>query len=403
MADQSSRKALTFIFITLLIDVIGLGIIIPVLPALIREVHGGTIADASRYGGFLTFAYASMQFLCSPIIGGLSDRFGRRPVLLLSLLGFSLDYLLMGFAPTLTWLFVGRIIAGITGASFTTAGAYIADVSTAEKRAQNFGLLGAAFGLGFIIGPVIGGLLGHFGPRIPFFFAAALALANALYGFFILPESLSTANRRPFEWSRANPIGSLRHLQRHPMVMGMLVPFVLMYIAGHANQSTWTYYTIEKFGWNETWVGYSLGFVGITVAIVQGGLIRKILPVLGQTRAVFVGLAFYGVTFILFAFATKGWMMFAFMIPSALGGIAGPALQGIMSGRVPPNEQGELQGALTSVISLTSIAGPLLMTWLFFTFTRADAVAYFPGAPFLAAGILSLASLGFAWRTLRKS
>lgn len=402
MVEQGSRKALTFIFITLLIDVIGLGIIIPVLPALIREVHGGTIADASRYGGFLTFAYASMQFLCSPIIGGLSDRFGRRPVLLLSLLGFSLDYLLMGFAPTLSWLFVGRIIAGITGASFTTAGAYIADVSTPEKRAQNFGLLGAAFGLGFIIGPVIGGLLGHFGPRIPFFFAAALALANALYGFFILPESLSTTNRRPFDWSRANPIGSLRHLRRYPIVIGMLIPFILIYIAGHANQSTWTYYTMEKFGWNETWVGYSLGFVGLTVAIVQGGLIRKILPALGQTRAVYVGLAFYGVTFILFAFATKGWMMFAFMIPSSLGGIAGPALQGIMSGRVPPNEQGELQGALTSVISLTSIVGPLFMTWLFFAFTRADASTYFPGAPFLAAGILSLTSLGFAWRTLRK-
>lgn len=402
MQGQGSVRALTFIFITLLIDVIGLGIILPVLPKLIQEIHGGTISDASRYGGLLTFAYAIMQFLFSPVIGALSDRFGRRPVLLASLLGFGLDYLLMGFAPSIAWLFIGRLVAGLTGASFTTAGAYIADISPPEKRAQNFGMLGAAFGIGFIIGPVIGGLLGQFGARIPFFAAAALALINALYGYFVLPESLNPENRRSFDWSRANPVGSLRQLRKYPVILQLVVAFVLIYIAGHANQSTWTFYTMEKFGWGEKWVGYSLGFVGLMIAIVQGGLIRVINPRLGNKRSVYVGLAFYAIGFVLFAFASKGWMMFAFMVPSALGGLAGPALQSIMSGQVSSNEQGELQGALTSLISLTSIVGPLLMTNLFAYFSEKDTWYYFPGASFLAAAILTLFSLFFAVRTLRK-
>jgi DHA1 family tetracycline resistance protein-like MFS transporter len=402
MQSSTSSKALAFIFITLLIDVIGLGIILPVLPKLIQEIHGGSISDASRYGGLLTFAYAIMQFLFSPIIGALSDRYGRRPVLLASLLGFGLDYLLMGFAPTIGWLLVGRLIAGLTGASFTTAGAYIADVSTPEKRAQNFGMLGAAFGLGFIIGPVIGGLLGQFGPRVPFFAAAALAIINAIYGFFILPESLNPENRRSFDWRRANPIGSLRQLGKYPVILQLVIAFVFIYIAGHANQSTWTFYTMEKFGWDEKWVGYSLGFVGLMIALVQGGLIRVINPRLGNKRSVYVGLTFYAIGFVLFAFASQGWMMFVFMIPSAFGGLAGPALQSIMSGQVPANEQGELQGALTSLISLTSIVGPLLMTNLFAFFSAPGGTIYFPGAPFLAAAVLSILSLLFAFRTLRK-
>ena len=402
MQSSTSSKALAFIFITLLIDVIGLGIILPVLPNLIQEIHGGSISDASRYGGLLTFAYAIMQFLFSPIIGALSDRYGRRPVLLASLLGFGLDYLLMGFAPTIGWLLVGRLIAGLTGASFTTAGAYIADVSTPEKRAQNFGMLGAAFGLGFIIGPVIGGLLGQFGPRVPFFAAAALAIINAIYGFFILPESLNPENRRSFDWRRANPIGSLRQLGKYPVILQLVIAFVFIYIAGHANQSTWTFYTMEKFGWDEKWVGYSLGFVGLMIALVQGGLIRVINPRLGNKRSVYVGLTFYAIGFVLFAFASQGWMMFVFMIPSAFGGLAGPALQSIMSGQVPANEQGELQGALTSLISLTSIVGPLLMTNLFAFFSAPGGTIYFPGAPFLAAAVLSILSLLFAFRTLRK-
>jgi DHA1 family tetracycline resistance protein-like MFS transporter len=308
----------------------------------------------------------------------------------------------MGFAPTIGWLFLGRLIAGITGASYTTAGAYIADVSTPEKRAQNFGLIGVAFGVGFIIGPVLGGLLGHYSPRLPFFVAAGLALLNAIYGYFVLPESLTPEHRRPFDWKRANPIGSLRHLGRYPVVLSLVISFVLLYLSGHATQSTWTFYTIEKFGWNEQWVGYSLGFVGLMVAIVQGGLIRIVIPKLGQKRSVFVGLTFYTIGFFLFAIATKGWMMFLFVVPFAMGGFAGPALQSIITSAVPANEQGELQGALTSLISLTSIFGPLMMTNLFSVFSAPDAPVYFPGAPFMMGALLSLLSIYFSMRTLTK-
>lgn len=397
---SAGKHALTFIFITLLIDVIGLGIIIPVIPGLIEHLTGAGLSIASKYSGWLTFAYAAMQFLCSPVLGGLSDRFGRRPVLLASLIGFSIDYTFMGFAPTIGWLFVGRLISGITGASFTTAGAYIADVSPPEKRAQNFGMIGAAFGLGFIIGPVIGGLLGQYGPRVPFFAAAGLAMINALYGYFILPESLPAGNRRKFEWKRANPAGSLLRLKKYPLIVSLVASLICIYVAGHATQSTWTFYTMEKFSWNEKMVGYSLGFVGLMIALVQGGLIRVLIPKLGQKRSVYIGLLLYAVGFICFAFATQGWMMFAFMIPFALGGLAGPALQGIISSQVPSNEQGELQGALTSLMSATSIIGPLLMTYLFNFFTSPYAPVHFPGAPFLMGALLTIASLLFAMRSL---
>ncbi len=351
------KAALGFIFVTLLIDVIGFGIIIPVIPKLISQLIGGTLSDASRYGGWLMFAFSVMQFLFSPVLGNLSDQYGRRPVLLISLFGFALDYLFVAFAPTLAWLFVGRLVAGITGASFTAATAYIADISPPEKRAQNFGMIGAAFGLGFIIGPVIGGILGQYGPRVPFLAAAGLTLLNWLYGYFILPESLSPENRRPFSWKRANPVGSLVQLKRYPVIIGLVSCFIFIYIGAHATQSTWAYYTMEKFKWNEAWVGYSLGMVGLMVAVVQGGLLRYINPWLGAKKSVYFGLALYSVGFMLFAFATKGWMMFAFLVPYCLGGIAGPALQGIISGQVPANEQGELQGGLTSLISVTSIIG----------------------------------------------
>lgn len=399
---RSGKNSLTFIFITILIDVIGLGIIIPVLPKLIEQMTGDNLSVASKYAGWLTFAYASMQFLFSPIIGGLSDRYGRRPVLLFSLFGFSIDYLLMGFAPTIIWLFVGRLISGLTGASFTTATAYIADVSPPEKRAQNFGLIGGAFGLGFIIGPVIGGLLGHYGARIPFFAAAGLAMMNAIYGYFILPESLDKEHRRKFDWKRANPVGSLKQLNKYPLILSLVVSLVFIYIASHATQSTWTFYTMEKFGWNEKMVGYSLGFIGLMIALVQGGLIRLIIPKIGQKKSIYIGLSLYVIGFVCFAFATKGWMMFAFVIPFSLGGICGPALQGVMSEQVPANEQGELQGALTSLISVTSIVGPLLMTYLFSYFTGPQAPFQFPGAPFLMGAILTLFSVLFAVRTLEK-
>jgi MFS transporter, DHA1 family, tetracycline resistance protein len=393
--------ALGFIFITLLIDCIGLGIIIPVVPRLIQELTGEGLSVASEYGGWLTFSYAIMQFVCAPILGGLSDRYGRRPVLLLSLLGLGMDYLLISFAPTIAWLFIGRIIAGVFGASFTTASAYIADISTPEKRAQNFGMIGAAFGLGFIIGPVIGGIFSQYGSRIPFMIAAGFSLLNFIYGYFILPESLDKDHRRNFEWKRANPVGSIMHARKYPEITGLIFSIVLIYIAAHATQSTWTYYTMEKFSWNETWVGYSLGFVGLMVAIVQGGLIRIIIPKLGQTKSVYVGLGLYVIGFVLFAFATKGWMMFAFIVPYALGGIAGPAIQGIVSTNVPANEQGELQGLLASLMSITSIIGPVLMTTLFAYFTSNDAPMYFPGAPFLMGGFLTLFSIFFAIRSLK--
>jgi DHA1 family tetracycline resistance protein-like MFS transporter len=399
---QKRNAALIFIFITLLIDVIGIGIIIPVVPKLIQQMTGGTVSDASRYGGWLLFAYSAMQFVFSPVLGGLSDQYGRRPVLLASLFGFGLDYIVVAFAPSIGWLFVARLIAGITGASFTTAGAYIADVSAPQDRAKNFGIIGAAFGLGFIIGPSIGGLLGQYGPRVPFMAAAGFTLLNWLYGYFILPESLKPENRRPFDWRRANPIGSLANLRRYPVILSLVATFVCIYIAAHATQSTWTYYTIEKFKWNEKWVGYSLSFVGLMAALVQGGLTRVLIPKIGAKRAVFVGLACYTVGFMCFALATQAWMMFAFTAIYSLGGLAGPSLQGIISSQVPANEQGELQGGLNGLLSVTSIVGPVLMTGLFSYFTGPKTPYYFPGAPFAMGTLLMLLSLVLVVGPLRR-
>jgi len=398
---RNKKAAIGFIFITLLIDVIGLGIIIPVVPKLLQQLLGSTdISKASQYGGWLTFAYASMQFLFSPILGNLSDKYGRRPVLLFSLFGFGIDYLFLSFAPSIVWLFVGRIIAGITGASFTTASAYIADISTPENRAQNFGMIGAAFGLGFIIGPLLGGLLGEYGARIPFLVSAGLALANWLYGYFVLPESLDTAHRRPFEWRRANPLGSIKQLKKYPAVGGLIVSLLLIYLAGHAVQSNWSFFNIEKFHWTPKMIGISLGAVGLLVAIVQGGLIRIINPKIGNEKSVYFGLGLYALGLLLFSFASESWMMFVFLIPYCLGGIAGPALQSIISGHVPSNEQGELQGALTSLISVTSIVGPLLMTNSFAYFTGPHQPFYFPGIAFFIGAIFMVTSAVLAYRAL---
>ena len=396
------NPALIFIFITLLIDIIGLGIIIPVMPALLQELSGATVSEASQYGGWMLFAYAAMQFVCAPIIGGLSDRYGRRPVLLASLFGFGVDYIFLAFAPTIGWLFVGRIIAGMMGASFTTAGAYIADVSTPETRAQNFGIMGAAFGLGFIIGPMLGGFLGTLGPRVPFMVSAGLSLANWLYGFFILPESLKLENRRKFEWSRANPIGSLLNLKKYPVILGLVTSLVLVYISAHAVQSNWAFYTIEKFSWDSKTIGLSLAVVGLVFAVVNGGLIRLIIPRLGNERTVYVGLGFNAAGFVLYALATQSWMMFAVTVVYCLGGIAGPALQGIISTQVPANAQGELQGALTSLMSLTSIIGPPLMTNTFYFFTNKNAAMYLPGAPMLLGAVLTITATLLARASLKK-
>jgi DHA1 family tetracycline resistance protein-like MFS transporter len=397
------KAALGFIFITLLIDITGFGLIIPVAPKLIQQLLGESdISKVSQFGGWLTFAYAFMQFLCAPLLGNLSDRYGRRPVLLFSLFGFGVDYLFVSFAPSIGWLFVGRVIAGITGASFTTASAYIADISTPENRAQNFGMIGAAFGLGFIIGPLLGGLLGELGTRVPFMVAAGLALTNWLYGYFVLPESLSKENRRPFEWKRASPIGTLVQLKKYPAVSGLIASLSLVYLAAHAVQSNWSYFNIEKFHWTPKMIGISLGAVGLLVGGVQGGLVRIINPKIGNERSVYLGLALYSLGLLLFAFASQSWMMFLFLIPYCLGGIAGPALQSIISGHVPPNEQGELQGILTSMMSLTSIAGPLMMTNLFAFAVSSKSPVYFPGAAFLLGAILMLASAIWAYIVLKK-
>lgn len=393
MEKSKKKAAMSFIFITLLIDITGWGIIIPVVPALIKELIHADISEAAKYGGWLGFAYAFTQFVCSPIVGNLSDKFGRRPIILISLFGFAIDYILLALSPTIIWLFIGRIIAGITGASITTASAYIADISTDEDRAKNFGLIGAAFGIGFIIGPVIGGVLGQYGARVPFYAAAVLCLLNFLYGYFILPESLDKDKRREFSWKRANPVGSFKFLGKHPEISGLILALILIYIAGHAVQSNWSFFTIYEFGWEEKMIGYSLGAVGLMVGLVQGVLIRWTTPLLGEEKSIYYGLALYALGMLLFAFATEGWMMFVFLIPYCLGGICGPALQSVITKSVPANEQGELQGALTSLMSATSIIGPPLMAQLFFYFTHDEAPFKFSGAPFFLAFVLMAVSV----------
>ncbi len=407
------NAALGFIFITILIDVIGFGIIIPVLPALIRQLTGGDITVAAKYGSWLTFAYAIMMFISSPFVGSLSDRYGRRPILLLALAGLGIDYLVQAFSPTMTLLFVGRLIAGVTGASFTTASAYIADVSTPEKRAQNFGMVGVAFGLGFIIGPAIGGFcselgkhMGHTGSfdwttRLPFVVAAAFSFINVLYGFFVLPESLLPENRRKFDIRRANPIGTLKQLKRYKILVGLSASYFLLNLGAHALQSNWSYYTIYKFNWSPLMVGISLAVVGILVAIVQGGLIRITIPKLGEKNSVFTGLSFYVAGMLLFAFANQAWMMFVFLVPYCLGGLGGPAMGGIMANQVPDNEQGELQGALSSLTSITAFIGPLLMNNLFAYFTGPNAPFKFAGMPSIAGGLCGLLAILFAITPLK--
>jgi DHA1 family tetracycline resistance protein-like MFS transporter len=402
MSDKKNSKAIFFILVTVLIDVIGIGIIIPIMPSLYQELTGGTVSEASQYSAYLVFIYALMQFIFSPIIGGLSDQYGRRPVLLMSLFGFGLDFVFLALAPSIGWLFVGRIISGIAGASFTTANAYIADITEPEKRAQSFGMIGAAFGLGFIIGPSLGGILGEYGTRIPFWVSAGLALLNWLYVYFILPESLLPENRRKFDIKRANPIGSLLNLKKYPYVLALVLSLFLVNVSNFATQGTWSFYGIEKFSWSKMEVGLSLGFVGLMVAIVQGGLIRVIIPKLGQEKSLFLGLAINALGLAAFAFASSSWMMYAIMIPFAIGGLAGPAFQGIISNQVGKNEQGELQGGLTSLMSIAAIVGQPLMLGLFRAFTKENAPIYFPGAPFLMGGLLSLISLLLVFRTIKK-
>ena len=401
------KAAVGFIFITVLIDIIGFGIIIPVLPQLLQQLMHVTdrtdISAISKPAIFLTLIYGLMQFIFAPILGSLSDRYGRRPVLLFSLLGFGLDYIFLAFAPSIVWLFLGRMISGITGASITTASAYMADISNEKNRAQNFGMIGAAFGLGFIIGPMLGGLLGELGTRIPFLVAAGLALVNALYGYFVLPESLDMEHRRAFDLKRANPIGSLKNLNKYPAVFGLIIALLFIYVAAHSVQSNWSFANINKFGWTPKTIGISLAVVGVLISLVQGLLIRVVNPKLGNEKSVYIGIALYALGLTLFAFATQGWMMFLFLVPYCLGGISGPALQAIISLHVPKNEQGELQGSLTGLQSLTTIIGPPMMIGLtsYFSIKNDPNHIYFPGAAFLLGALFMLLSAIIAYWVLK--
>jgi len=386
-------NSVVFIFITVLVDAVGFGVILPVLPELIMKLTGEGLSQASIYGGWLWFAYAVMQFFCAPVLGNLSDRFGRRPVILFSLLTFGIDYLIMGFAPTLFWLFVGRSIAGMAGASFTPAYAYLADVSPPHRRAQNFGLIGAAFGAGFILGPAIGGLLGALGTRAPFFAAAGLALINFLFGLFVLPESLPRDSRRSFDLRRANPLGTLLQIRKYPSVIGLLQVLFLWQLAHQVFPSTWAYYTMLKFSWSEQAVGVSLAFVGTIMAFSTAGMTRLLVPRLGEQRAALSGLLSGSAAFFGYAFASRGWMMYAFLVAWLFAGLVQPSIQGLMSRQVPANAQGELQGGVASLYSLTAVVGPPLMTQLFGYFSSERARIHFPGAAFLCAALLAIAGL----------
>jgi MFS transporter, DHA1 family, tetracycline resistance protein len=400
--SASGRRAVAFLFITVLIDSIGFGLIIPVLPQLIVELTGKSMGAAAAYGGWLAFSYALVQFFSAPVLGNLSDRFGRRPVLLASLFALGIDYLVMGVAPVIGWLFLGRVVAGMAGASFTTAYAYLADVSTPEKRAQNFGLIGAAFGMGFIIGPAIGGLIGTLGPRAPFFAAASLALANTAFGFVALPESLPLASRRPFQWSRANPLGTLLQLAKYPVVLWMIAAAFFWQLGHQVLPNVWSFYTILKFHWSTAAVGASLAFAGVVMVIGQGVLIRWLIPRVGGDRpAAIFGMVCGAVTYLGYAFATQGWMMYASLLVWLPAAVAYPSLNALMSREIPATAQGELQGGVASLFGLSSILGPPLMTELFDHFTS-DRTAYpFPGAPFVAAALLVLVSIALLARGLR--
>jgi DHA1 family tetracycline resistance protein-like MFS transporter len=398
MPRQPGQHALAFIFLTVLIDTIGFGIIMPVLPQLIVELTGQTLAGATFIGGWLLTSYALMQFVCGPIMGNLSDRFGRRPVLLASLAAFAIDYTLMGFAPTLAWLFVGRVLAGVAGAVYSPAWAYVADVSAPEKRAQSFGVMGAAFGVGFIIGPAIGGFLGELGPRAPFFVAAALGALNFVYGLFVLPESLPADKRRKFEWRRANPLGALTALSRYPAVMSIAGAVFLWQLAHQVYPATWSFFAEIRYDWSPGQIGASLAFVGALMAFTQAVLTGRIVKWLGEYRAVIIGLTSGAAGMLILAFSKVGWVAYVAMTAGMLQFIAYPSMNAIMSKQAPPDAQGELQGGVASMMSLTTILGPLLLTQTLGGFSGADAPIYFPGAAFLLAAILALAALAIVLR-----
>ena len=390
---QDRRHAVAFIVTLVLIDSMSFGIILPVVPQLIMELGEVSLARASAIGGYLMFTYAAVQFFAAPVLGALGDRFGRRPVLLYTLLALSLDYLLLAFAPTLIWLFIARVITGVASSTFSLAYAYITDITEAEQRAQRFGMVGAAFGGGFILGPVIGGLLGEIGPRIPFYAAAAMALANFAYGWFALGESLDESNRRRFDIKRANPVGALRQIAGYPVALGVAAAYFLYMLGHYSLPATWTYYTMEKFAWTESQIGLSLGFAGVFIILVQAFLIRWAIPAMGAFRTGLVGLVAMIVGFCGYAYATSGWQLYFWLAVAQISGFVTPALQQVMTAQIPANAQGELQGALSSLSSITAIIGPLLMTQLFAHYSAPGAALYFPGMPFLASAALTVLAL----------
>lgn len=381
-----------------MLDTLGIGLIVPVTPRLVGSFVGGEISDASHMYGFFVAAYAAMQFVFAPILGGLSDRFGRRKVILGSLFGASIDYLFMAFAPSLGWLFVGRLFSGITGASFSAASAYIADVTPPAKRAQAFGLIGASFGFGFVIGPGIGGLLSETSVRLPFMVAAGLNLLNFAYGLFVLPESLAPEHRRPFSMRRANPLASLRNLGKNPVVFGLTATIVCASLGQMILQSIWALYAQGRYGWSGLQVGMSLTAVGLATAVVSGGLLRLLIPKLGERRALVAGSLVSIAGFVAFGLASQGWMVYALIVPFALRGLVNPSAQAIITREVGPSEQGQLQGSITSVQSVTAIVGPLISTNLFAFFNREEASPRIPGMPFFAAAALDAIGLVCAIR-----
>lgn len=396
------RHALAFVTITVLIDVIGFALIIPVLPALLVDLTGDTVSRAAIEGGWLAFVYAATQFLCAPVLGNLSDRFGRRPVLLFAVGALGVDYIIMGLAPTLGWLFVGRTISGMAGASFTPAYAYVADVTPPERRAQSFGMISAAFGIGFILGPALGGLLGGFGPRTPFFAAAALSLLNLAYGWLVLPESLPVERRRPFDWRRANPLGTLVQVRRQRVVLGLLAALFLWSLANQVMPATWSFYTKFRFGWSEAMIGASLATAGVAMATAQMGLLRILVPRLGERRTALLGVALGTVGYLGYGSATAGWMMFAWLATWMFGALVMPVTNAVMSHRIAPDAQGELQGAVASLFSLSAILGPPLMTQLFGRFSSPGAAVRFPGAAFVAASLLAATCGVIYWTVTRE-
>ncbi|MFZ5619210.1 MAG: TCR/Tet family MFS transporter [Pseudomonadota bacterium] len=391
---EHGRNALFFIFITIMINMIGFGIIMPVMPQLIMDVTGEGVAHAARWGGILSLSFAVMQFIMMPVMGSLSDRYGRRPVILGSLAAYSLDFLMMALAPSLAVLFVARILAGSFAATFSTANAYIADISPPEKRAANFGLMGAAFGLGFIIGPALGGLIGdEFGHRAPFFAVAGLGFINFVYGWFFLPETLAAENKRSFEWARANALGSFRHFRQYPVILPIALVMFLYQLAHWTFPSVWAYYAGERFGWSARQIGFSLMAVGLASAIVQGGLTRIVMPKFGERKAAFFGAGVAIIAYLGYGVVAEGWMVYPIIAFGALAGFTAPALQGIMSRTVPADAQGQLQGAIGSINGVSMIIGPVLMTQTFSAFSEKGAAIYFPGAPFVLASALTALAL----------